>query len=206
MPDAAANSAALAALLQQPGLWRGRDAARHDTFPTGFAALDERLPGAGWPQRGLIEVLTPGNGHGELALWMPLVARLTQLTMARWCAVIAPPFNLHAPAWQARGVRLERLLIARTESPAWALEQSLRSGACALVFGWLTRASMRELQRLKLAAEKGAALGVIFRPLAAAQAHSTATLRLTLRQHQGRVQLHWFKGLGLAPGSVDLVL
>src|SRR3974390_172058 len=43
-------------LLQSPLLWRakGTDTSTA-TLRTGFAALDERLPGGGWPTQGLIE-------------------------------------------------------------------------------------------------------------------------------------------------------
>lgn len=206
----AVTSARLEALLQHPALWRGRHAAAPDTHATGFATLDALFPGGGWPRRGLVEILTPGSGCGELRLWAPLVARLSQAPEARWCAFVAPPYEPYAPAWQARGARLDRLLVVRSGQGAgdrealWALEQALLSGTCALVLGWIGRLTMRELRRLSLAAEKGAALGVLIRPPGAAREHSTAVLRLAIEA--GGSILHLLKGRGTTPQHIDLPL
>ena len=80
----------LARLLEHPALWRGCSAARSSTVPTGFAALDAALPGGGWPQVGLVEILISRLGVGELYLILPALASLTQRLEARWCAWIAP--------------------------------------------------------------------------------------------------------------------
>jgi cell division inhibitor SulA len=90
----------------------------------------------------------------------PLVTRLTRSETARWCAFIAPPFEPFVPAWNAQGVRLDRLLVVRTGQPLWALEQSLLSGACSITFAWPQRATMPQLRRLSLATERGMSLGV----------------------------------------------
>ena len=58
-------SVAVEQLLQQNSarLWRAREkgssaaAAVPAGLPTGYAALDRCLPGAGWPRQGLIEIL-----------------------------------------------------------------------------------------------------------------------------------------------------
>ncbi len=201
-----AHEAQLEALLRHPSLWRGRNAAAPEGLPTGFAALDAVLPGGGWPRQGLVEIITTGHGHGELTLWAPLIRTLTQAIQARCCAFIAPPFELFAPAWRATGARLDRLLIARTVEPLWALEQSLQSGVCSLGFAWPQRATMTELRRLVLAAERGAALGVLVRPLRAAVEPTPAALRLTLRRSATRLRLELLKGRGAAPRSVELAL
>jgi cell division inhibitor SulA/protein ImuA len=173
---------------------------------SGFAALDAALPGGGWPRQGLVEIITTGGGHGELALWMPLIRRLTRAEDARCCAVIAPPFELFAPAWRAAGVRLDRLLIAHAPESLWALEQSLLSGVVAIGFAWQERASMTELRRLALAAERGAALCVLIRPLRAAVEPSVASLRLLARRTATRLRLELIKGRGVAPRSIELPL
>jgi hypothetical protein len=205
MPEAT-NHSQLEALLQHPSLWRGRGAVLPAGFPTGFAALDAVLPGGGWPRRGLIEVLTAGSGFGELALWVPLVRQLTRAETARWCAFIAPPFEPFAPAWNARGARLDRLLIVRAPQTLWALEQSLLSGACAIGFAWPQRASMTELRRLALATERGASLGVLIRPLRAAVEHTAAVLRIALTRTATHLRLQLLKGRGLSPCVVELAL
>src|SRR6185369_5591878 len=150
--SAQAHEAQLEALLRHPSLWRGRGAAVPEGLLTGFTALDAALPGGGWPRQGLIEIITTGSGHGELALWTPLIRQLTSAEVPRCCAFITPPFGLFAPAWRAAGVRLEHLLVAHASEPLWALEQALQSGVCAISFAWQDRARMSELRRLALAA------------------------------------------------------
>ena len=126
----------LGPLLEHPAIWRGRSVARVDAMSTGFASLDQALPGRGWPRAGLIEILVSRLGVGELYLLLPVLATLTNRPSARWCAWIAPPFEPFAPALTAHGIALEHVFITRGDSPLWAFEQSLRSGACDAVLGW----------------------------------------------------------------------
>lgn len=199
------DQAGLDALLRHPALWRGRGAAAPAGFSSGFAELDAVLPGGGWPRHGLIEILTPG-GCGELALCAPLVRRLTHAIQARWCAFVAPPFEPFAPAWSAEGARPERLLVVRAPEPLWALEQCLLSGACAMAFGWVQRASMTSLRRLALAAERGTALGMLIRPPQVASEYTAATLRIALTREAAHLTLQLLKGRGVSPCTVRLAL
>ncbi|HEV8443480.1 MAG TPA: translesion DNA synthesis-associated protein ImuA [Steroidobacteraceae bacterium] len=192
-----ANSQQLAELLAHPSVWRGRSRAALETFSTGFAALDAGLPGGGWPRHGLVEILTPRPGVGELYLLLPVLAALSRATPARWCTWVSPPHGPFAPALEAHGVALERMLLVRTlSSPSgarnsqrrrgdgdmslWALEQALRSGACGIALAWPPRASPRAIRRLQLAAEQGRALGVLYRSQRFAHVASPAMLRVML--------------------------
>jgi protein ImuA len=184
----------LSRLLEHPAIWRGRSAARLRTLPTGFPALDEGLPGGGWPRAGLIEVLPTCLGVGELSLLLPALAALTRRPEARWCAWIAPPLQPFAPALAQCGMELERVLVVQAQSKdtdgksaLWAFEQTLRSGACDMVLAWLRGALPRQIRRLHLAAERGATLGVLFRPRHAAQDSSPATLRVAVEPAAQRV-------------------
>lgn len=220
---ASAHRTEFEALLQHPALWRGRGIAAPNGYPSGHVALDAVLPGGGWPRHGLVEILVPDSGSGELTLWAPLVRELTRAPAARCCAFIAPPYEPFAPAWQAQGVRMDRLLVVRaaeprqaaapewlsstsTSSELWALEQSLLSGACAMGFAWLASVDMTSLRRLALATERGGSLGVLIRPLRAAREHTTAVLRISLRRSPTHLKLRVLKGRGLAPCSVELPL
>lgn len=198
----------LQSLLQHPALWRGRGAAPREGLSTGFPALDAVLPDGGWPRRGLVDILIPGSGSGELALWAPLIRRLTRSETPRWCAFVAPPFEPFAPAWQDEGARLDRLLVvhSRPGESLWALEQCLLSGACALGIAWSPTAGMTELRRLALAAERGASLGVLIRPARAAREPSAALLRIALARSATHLRLDLLKGRGVVPRGVEVAL
>lgn len=203
-PALESSSDGLESLLQHPAIWRGRSAAQVSVVPTGFPALDAALPGGGWPRAGLIEILVSHIGVGELNALLPALAALTQQTSARWCAWVAPPFEPYAPVLCAHGVVLERLFIVRTEQPLWAFEQSLISGACEAVLAWAPRAPSRDIRRLQLAAEKGRALGVLFRPVAVAKESSNAVLRVIVEPTDQGARLTLLKSRGGHRGSVDL--
>jgi len=205
----------LARLLEHPAIWRGTSVARTETLPTGFGALDERLPGRGWPRSGLIEILVSRFGVGELTLLLPALAALTRRPMARWCVWVAPPLEPFAPSLAAHGVVLERLLVVRAPaahkrgSPngtLWAFEQSLGSGACDIAMAWAKRPRTKEIRRLQLAAERGRTLGVLFRPQQAARESSYAALRMTIGPSARGVRVTLLKSRGGVRGSVELSL
>jgi hypothetical protein len=198
-------------LLRHPGLWRARDGVRDAAVAprvvtTGFAVLDECLPGGGWPLGALTEILHPVRGMGELSLVLPALAELSRGD--RWIAWITPPFLPVAPALEAHGVDLARLMVVREADGArapWAAEQALRSGACAAVLWW-PQAPPRQrsgrdhgfrcLRRLQLAAEQGAALGVVFRAASAAAVASPAALRLLLERRGEALEVAVLKSRG----------
>jgi hypothetical protein len=194
----------LAALLEHPAIWRGRSAAHTSVISTGYPSLDEQLPGGGWPRAGLIEILTPEPGSGELRLLLPALASLTRSHLARWSLLIAPPFEPFAPALRAAGIALERLLIAQTDNPLWAMELALRSAACEMALAWIQRGAPRLLRRLQLASEQGRALGVLLRGARSARESSPAMLRLALEPTPNGVRLTLLKSRGGARGSFDI--
>jgi hypothetical protein len=180
-PSRESAPSGLEALLQRSDLWRGRDAApRTDAVATGHAPLDAALPGGGWPNGALTEILHEQEGGGELQLLMPALANLSQ--GKRWIVWVGMPHLPYAPAIAASGVNLAHLLLVQPRTARdrlWTLEQSLRSGACAAAVGWsLDSTDERALRRLQLAAEEGRALGFLFRPAHVARQGSPAALRL----------------------------
>lgn len=213
----------LSRLLEHPAIWRGRSAARTRTLPTGFPALDEGLPGGGWPRTGLIEILPVCFGAGELSLLLPALAAVTRRPEARWCAWVAPPLQPFAPALAGRGVVLERVLVVHAQrkdresgapklgrgagkSALWAFEQTLRSGACDVAMAWLRSALPRQIRRLHLAAEQGATLGVLFRPREAAWDSSPAALRVAVEPVAAGARVTLLKSRGGARGAIELSL
>jgi protein ImuA len=186
--------ASVAELARLPGVWRGGELENvvHATVPTGHAALDRELPGGGWPTGTLAEVLHEGVGAGEVSFLCRALARAAGDD--RLIAWIHPPYVPNAPALDAAGVPLERLLVVRPasrEDALWAAEQAMRSGACGAVLLWLEGArrakagGRREdeyaaLRRLQMAAESGRCMAVYFRPLAAERFSTPAHLRVAL--------------------------
>ena len=194
----------LESLLRHPAIWRGRSAAQVDVVPSGFPALDDALPGGGWPRAGLMEILVSNIGVGECYVLLPALAALTQKASARWCAWISPPFEPFAPALAAHGVALEKVFVARAGKPLWAFEQALVSGACEIVLAWMPRVPARHIRRLQLAAEKGRTLGVLFRPQSAARESSSAVLRVTVEPMEQGTRLTLLKSRGGHRGHIDL--
>lgn len=200
----AAGDPRLARLLEHPAIWRGAGAAQRPALSTGFAALDEQLPDRGWPRSGLIEILVPRFGSGELTLLVPALVALTGAMTARWCVWVAPPLMPFAPALASRGIVLERVAVVSGAHPLWAFEQVLGSGACDAALAWARHRQPRELRRLQLAAERGHTLGVLFRPRRAARQPSAAVLRLGLEPADSGVRVTLLKGRSMRRGSIDL--
>jgi len=199
------SSAVKARLLEHPAVWRGAGVAQRSGLPTGFAALDEQLPGKGWPRSGLIEILVPRFGSGELSLLVPALAALTRAAAARWCVWVAPPLMPFAPALASQGIVLERVAVVSGAHSLWAFEQALGSGACDAALAWARQPRSREIRRLQLAAEHGRTLGVLFRPRGAVRQPSAAVLRLGLEPTGAGVRVTLLKGRSVHRGTVDLL-
>jgi cell division inhibitor SulA len=183
-------------------LWRGRVARdlAPAGVPTGLAALDRELPWGGWPPGSLSELLAARPGDG-LGLVLPALARLS--AQSRWLLLVDPPLQPFAPALAARGLALERLVVAQAgERRAWAAEQGLRSGACAAVLLWGGRWDDTALRRLQLAAQTGDALAFLFRDLAAARAPSPAPQRLAVQTTGAGYRVTVLKQRGGRAGAV----
>ena len=102
----------LDALLQQRRVWKGgADIAVAPAQPTGHAQLDAVLPGGGWPEAALSELLLAHPGSGELQLLWPTLARLTRARER--VVLVAPPFIPFAPAWLQAGVDLRWLVLVQ---------------------------------------------------------------------------------------------
>ena len=206
----------LADILADARVWRLKAASAAPTRPvwsTGRSSLDARLPGGGWPTASLIEVLLDDTGLGEVQLFLPALVESQRRTGqdggsdAPWLVWIAPPHEPYAPALAQQGIELSRLLVVRPSTATealWAAEQALSSGVCAAVLLWLKGTDDRWLRRLKLAAEAGGALGVLFRPERHRFESSPATLRLVVSKGEHETRLDLLKVQGGRLGPVDL--
>jgi len=201
---------ALDHVLQHPAVWRGSQYAKVavESVPTGFAELDHLLPGSGWPRAALTELLVAQPGIGELRLLAPALAQLSR--QEKWLVLVAPPYLPYAPAFEALGIDLSRLIVVESRADAqtlWAAERCLRSGACSAVIAWPGAVAERALRRLQSAAEQGKGLGVLFSPLRSAAQPSPAPLRIQLASERSRLTLHILKRRGggwAAPLALDI--
>lgn len=201
----------LASALDPRHIWRADAIARpaaESTLSTGYAALDAALPGGGWPQGQLIELLLDSPGLGELSLLTPLLAQCSTRPMV-WVlpcdqersAERALPY---APALQAAGIDLGRSIFVQPATPregCWALEQSLRTAHLGAVIGWLgagssAAAEFRALRRLHLLATQSRAVVFVLRSTRSAASPSPAALRLQLSTHEGDLQVRVLKRRG----------
>lgn len=209
------RSSSLEQVLSNPRVWRG--ASHTSAVPglaSGYEKLDRHLPGGGWPQRALTEILIEQYGVGELQLLMPALARLSAedpvavFSEPGWIAWIAPPFQPYPPALREWGINLSHLLIVRPKDEAdilWSAEQALASGTCAAVLLWPPVLSDQDSRRLQLAAEKGESWAVAFRPCAARREPSAAALRILLRADKEGTHLDIFKSRGGRPVTLHSI-
>jgi hypothetical protein len=192
------QAANLGDVLARGDVWRGDALVRlsREGVPSGYPDLDAELPGGGWPQGELTEFLMEKSGIGELSLLQPALAHLSKA--GGWIALVAPPFLPHAPAWQAAGIDLGRLLVVEArEDAAWCCEQLLAGGGFAAVLAWPGKsADPRSLRRLQVAAEGHRTLAFVWRPLAAARQPSPAPLRLMLDPHPEGMAVRLLKRRG----------
>ena len=87
-------------LLDARRLWRGQPSVvSTSNQPTGNPALDAALPGGGWPDSALSELLIATTGIGELRLLWPTLSRLT--AAGERVVLIAPPHVPYPHAWLA---------------------------------------------------------------------------------------------------------
>ena len=189
---------ALAQLLHNPLVWRGDRLARvEQTVASGFHDLDRALPGGGWPQTALTELLRDAEGIGELRLLLPALERLAQAR--EWIVLIAPPHLPYAPAFAAAGIDPQRVIVVGTEEDRnrwWAAEQVLRARGAGALLLWPAALGEQRLRRLQVAAQEGNTLAFVFAPSARAAQPSPAPLRIRLSPAGVRLRVEILKRRG----------
>ncbi len=177
-----------------PALWRAHQLGRQREActATGFAALDAELPGGGWPQRVLSELLLPHPGIGEMRLLAPALAPIA--AARRSVMLFEPPAPLCGWALAQLGVDAQQLVVVHGRDGShgarhllasadllWALEQALKSGQVGAVLAWLPdRLRADALRRLQLAAQAHEGPAFLLRDIEARCKPSAAPLRLML--------------------------
>jgi hypothetical protein len=190
-------------LITHPLLWRGKQVShRVHTLSSGHDALDEVLPGGGWPVGAVTELVNDTAGCGELSLLLPVLARLSR--EGHWIAMVDPPWIPYPSALHGRGLALEKLLLIRTHNRSeslWACEQVVRGMSGGAMLAWPDDVSFSELRRLQLAAKSTQKTVFLFRDRKAANASSPAALRLQLTPDDGDLQVRVLKCRGQRPAS-----
>jgi len=180
---------------------------RATALPTGFAELDVRLPGNGWPRGALTEIIAERLSVGELRLLTPAAARLTR--EGRWLALVAPPCGSAAAMLAAQGANPARMIVMRPESSPEKLrvcEQVLRAGHCGMVLFWPGALTERDARQLAQAAADNGTAGFLLHNGQTVRA-SAATLRLALAGRGSRAAVRILQhGDGAAPLAAPVLL
>ena len=172
---------------------------------TGYAALNQVLPGGGWPQGALVELLQPQPGLHEWGLLAPALAGMQLVAPGQFMVLVGAPYWPFGPALGARQLNMQRLLCVQANEqgrgPAllWATREALQCADVASVLAWLPEARSAHLRRLQIAAHAHNKLLFVFRPLRAQHESSPAPLRLLLdgaMSEQGNLWVHVLKRRG----------
>jgi len=189
-PPAASNTFDPGALPRHvaDAVWRGCEfgGAAARTISTGFGALDEQLPGGGWPTHSLTELLMPQAALCEWRLLGPALPALMQSGGRIY--LIAPPKQPHAPGLAQLGLSADRLIWVRTTTPMdslWVTEQIVKSDPSGAVLSWLPQARPEQIRRLQIHALSCNAPVFLFRPVAALHDVSPAPLRVCVALADG---------------------
>lgn len=193
------NATSLEQLLCRGDIWRGQS---HQTplrlvVDSGYAQLNERLAGGGWPVASLIEVCQRAASHAEWQLLMPALLA----TQRGLVVLLNPPANPFAQALLKVGMDLERLLIVQTKDKADFLSSFIelaRSDACDAVMAWQPQQALSytELRKCALAATEGQGIYVLFRPDAVRDQSSPAVVRLSVQWQLEQLSVSIFKQKG----------
>ena len=171
-------------LREQIARWEKTRRPQEAAVSSGFAALDELLPGGGFHRGTLVEWLAAGDGSGAASLAL-LAAReaclSTLLDNFGPLVVLDRSGEFYPPAAVRLGIEPQALIVVRVTSEAdhvWALDQVLRCPAVAAVVAWPERLEAKTFRRLQLAAEQGGTLGLLVRPEQVRHEPSWAEVRL----------------------------
>ena len=167
----------------EAAVWRGSDLGSPLThvLPTGWPALDEALPGQGWPGHQLTEILQAQPSVAEWRLVGPVLRSV--VAAKQQVAVVGPPKTPHLPGLRHVGLEADHLVWIQAETPSerlWVVEQLLKSAACGAVLAWLPQARPEQLRRLQVLAQGHEGPVFLFRPQGAQHEASPAPLRLLL--------------------------
>ena len=153
---------------------------------TSYKPLNEILPGGGWPEHGMTEILSERVGMGALRLLLPVIARVTGGQKKVIC--IDPPYIPYYSGLFSEGLDLSNFIVinpplqitSRDREILKIYEDSLKVEDCSIALIWLSKISFKDSRRLQLAALACKTWGVIFLPADVASVSSSSPLRVGL--------------------------
>ena len=148
--------------LERPAIAKAKPG---DALTLGVAVIDEHLPWGGLAPASLhtiscVENLTPALGFAAVLLGRAVGFGKKQTVL--WCQ---REQELYAPGLAMFGLNSDNLIVvnaAKDYDLLWAMEEGLRSGALAAVFGVLGAIKPNAFRRLQLAAEIGGTTALLF--------------------------------------------
>lgn len=176
----AVRHVALAPRVAQ-AVWRGTELEHRTTAvrSTGWSELDAELPGGGWPEQSVVEILAAQPATLE---WRLLGPALQAVTAADGHVVlVAPPRHPYVPGLQQLGLSERHVIWIQADAPAerlWTVEQLVKSRAAGAVIAWLPKARAEQIRRLQVCAQGCEGLIFLCRPDAARHEPSAAPLRV----------------------------
>lgn len=182
-------------------LWRANElgsTAQSAVVPSGFTALDNELPGGGWPCRALTEVLQPQSSLCEWRLLGPCLRRISE--QGGQVILVSPPKPPHMPGLLQHGLRARQIVWLNATTPAerlWATEQLIKSNPHGAVLAWLPQVRPEQLRRLQVHAQSCDSPVFLFRPASCLHDASPAPLRLLAEPSSDwQLQVRVFKRRG----------
>ncbi len=166
LPKPVSTASLVNHLRQELARWQSpRNPPDEALVSTGCPAWDALLPGGGFRRGTLVEWLADGDGTGRQTLALHVARQACQ--DGGVVIVLDPERNLFPPAVFHGGIPREAFIVVQPGNPVehiWALEQSLRCQAVAVVLAGLEKLDPVVFRRLQIAVEQGGSLGLLFRP------------------------------------------
>ncbi len=165
----------------EQAMWRGDQlgAPAHAAVPSGWARLNDELPGGGWPCRSITELLTAQPSVLEWRVLGPALRGV--VSDGGQLVVVAPPRHPYLPGLSHDGFDERRFVWVQADGPAerlWVTEQLIKSNACGAIVAWLPQARQEQLRRLQVCAQGSPSLVFVCRPESARHEASAAPLRV----------------------------
>lgn len=167
--------------------------------------LDAELPGGGWAEGSVSELIVKHPGVGELSILRGALYAAAQRNRPIW--LVGCPFAPNGPELARIGLA-KHVRWVKTESPAdaqWTCETILRSNALGALVAWLPRARPEGIRRLQGLVAATDALAFAIRSASAANDASASPLRIALEPAPGgyvRAQILKRRG----PAASDFLL